>query len=197
MTLYFVARKDDPYMVKIGTTEDMERRMRTLAVSGPIVLFATCYGGRVEERFFLNRFADLRIEGEWFRANEEMISFIRYAAEPCHVEYGKSETRWSLRKPDNRRELDAFVLGKLMRMIIATYPRNVTVSMAHERIYAALSEMGDGWTRRRVRALYEQRAHRVDAYELIDLLRLSGMPETEWVRWLTTDAYDLASEAAE
>lgn len=197
MTVYFVAMKADPGLVKIGSSKDMLRRLRAISVATPIVLFATCDGDSVEERYFQKKFAGLRVEGEWFRADEEMLNFIAANTEPCHVEYGKSDTRWTLRKPDGRKHLDGLVAHKLMQMTVASYSRDVTVGRALEHIYLSLSELGEGWTRRRVRSLHEQAALRVDAYELIDLLKLSGMPEQEWIPWLRGDYHQATLDAAE
>ena len=196
MSIYFVARQDDPRLVKIGLTKDMVRRMQVISSSAPIVLFATCDGDTVEERYFQKRFSHLRVEGEWFRADDAMMKFIKENASPCHVEYGKSETKWTIRKPDGRRHHDGLVAATLMKMVVASYPRNVTLARAQEDIYLALSRLGDGWTRRRVRALYDQAALRVDVYELVDLLQVSGIPESEWVPWLRGDHHAAVLESA-
>lgn len=197
MTVYFVAMKANPAMVKIGSSKDMDRRLRAISVATPIILFATCDGDCVEERYFQKKFADLRVEGEWFKPNDGMLNFIAANTEPCHVEYGKSETRWTLRKPDGRKHLDGLVAHKLMQMVVSSYSRDITVGRALEKIYLSLEQLGEGWTRRRVRSLHEQAALRVDAYELIDLLKLSGMSEQEWIPWLRGDYHQAILEAAE
>lgn len=195
--IYFVRKASDPRSVKIGKSADIERRMKSIAVAGPIILFAKCEGDSVEERYFLKKFAHLRTEGEWFAADDAMLRYISENAEACYVEYGKSEVRWSFKKPDNRRELDGLVAHLLIKRVINEYPRSVTVAKAHEDIYLALSKIGEGWTRRRVRALYEQTAHRVDLFEIIDLLKLSKLPEPEWIPWLRGDHHNQFLEAAE
>lgn len=197
MTIYFVRQQDNPSLVKIGKTQELPRRMQHLAAASAIVLFATCEGDYVEERYFLKKFAHLRVEGEWFNADDEMLKFISENADACHVEYGKAETRWTLRKPDNRRDSDALVLAGMIKRMVDAYPRGFTLSRILEEIYLSLAKIGEGWTRRRVRSLYEQTAHRIDAYELIDFLKISGIPEDEWIRVLRGEYHDAVAEAAE
>jgi len=189
MTVYFVAMRNDPAMVKIGFTNDLDRRLKKISASAPIVLFATCDGDKVEERYFQKRFASLRVEGEWFKADDAMMKFIAENSTPCRVEYGKAEVRWSLRKPDNRKQLDGLIAHVLIKRFIKRLPRNVTLAEALEDIYGRLSEGGEGWTRRRVRSLYEQTALRVDAYEMMDLLTFAGVPEADWASWMRGDRH--------
>lgn len=197
MTIYFVRQRDNPNLVKIGKTKELPRRMQHLASATPIVLFATSEGYSLEERYLLKKFAHLRSEGEWFNADESMLQFIEQNAEACNVEYGKAETRWTLRKPDHRKDTDALVISFLMKRMIDAYPRGHTLNRILEEIYLSLAKVGDGWTRRRVRSLHEQTAHRIDAYELIDFLKVSGLPEDEWMRVLRGEYHDAVLEAAE
>jgi hypothetical protein len=195
--IYFVRQQDNPSLVKVGKTQDLPRRMHHLAAASAIVLFATCEGDSLEERYFLKKFAHLRSEGEWFNSDEAMLQFISQNADSCHVEYGKSETRWTLRKPDNRKHQDAIVIAILIKRMVDAYPRGFTLSRILEEIYLSLAKIGDGWTRRRVRSLYDQTAHRIDAYELIDFLKISDLPEDEWIRVLRGEYHDSVAEAAE
>lgn len=187
--IYFASQKSDPALVKIGMTNDIARRMRQISAVTPVVLFATCEGDRIEERYFLKKFADRRVEGEWFHSDASMMKFIMENSTPCSVAYDKSGTRWSLRKPTSRKSLDGLVAYKLVKMVTDSYPRSMQLGKALEQLYVSLSERGDGWSRRRVRSIYEQTAFRVDLYEIVDLLELSGLPEAQWASFLRGDVH--------
>jgi hypothetical protein len=73
--LYF-ARVDD--RIKIGWTSDVERRMREifkLTKCRPALL-GTVPGDKPDELALHSRFAAHRIVGEWFAANDEILSYV-------------------------------------------------------------------------------------------------------------------------
>lgn len=196
MTVYFVARRDDPRMIKIGVSRELGRRLKVISCSAPIVLIATCDGDKVEERYFQKRFMHLRTEGEWFKADDAMMKFIAENATACHVEYGKADVRWHLRKPANRKEMDGLIAHVLIKQFVNGLHRTTTLAEALEEIYVRLSQFGDGWTRRRVRSLYEQTAYRVDVYEITDLLIFAGIPDADWPSWLRGEQHIKLAEIA-
>lgn len=73
--VYF-ARAGDA--IKIGVSIDVRARVRGLSTSSPvpIELLAAMPGGVDEERALHRRFAYLRMNGEWFRAESELLDFI-------------------------------------------------------------------------------------------------------------------------
>lgn len=81
--VYFVERDG---FVKIGTTTNLARRLRDLArggaimpqgmTIGPMTVLATMPGTRRNEAFLHQRFAHLRLEGEWFLLEDEIRDFI-------------------------------------------------------------------------------------------------------------------------
>lgn len=60
--------------IKIGFTSDVHRRIRQIRPR--VELLALMHGGRSWERQMHDRFAHLRIEGEWFQPADELINFI-------------------------------------------------------------------------------------------------------------------------
>lgn len=75
--VYYVQRMSDR-AVKIGTSTDVAKRVRQLqARHGPgVVLLATEEGGYRQEAERHRQWAALRLEGEWFRGEEELMEFI-------------------------------------------------------------------------------------------------------------------------
>lgn len=81
--VYFVqAGEGGP--IKIGTTTDLDHRLQQLRTGSPapLTLLGTISGDRQQERMMHSRFDSLRMEGEWFRPGEELMTFIRDHAGP-------------------------------------------------------------------------------------------------------------------
>lgn len=64
--------------IKIGFGSDPEHRLQTLQVGNPrpLRLIGAFGGGLREERALHRRFRMLRIAGEWFRPDVELLGFI-------------------------------------------------------------------------------------------------------------------------
>jgi hypothetical protein len=70
MTVYFIATKSPDSPVKIGYTENVERRLRELQNMSPLqlhVLWTLDNAGRDVERQLHERFREHRLWGEWFK----------------------------------------------------------------------------------------------------------------------------------
>ena len=64
--------------VKIGTALDIARRLGELRYGVPdLVLLAHVPGGRAEEAELHRRFAPLRVAGEWFRLEADLLDHVR------------------------------------------------------------------------------------------------------------------------
>lgn len=180
MTVYFAKKIDGDGEIKIGSSARVERRLKTIAnSSGPIRLLATCEGDAVEERYFQKRFAHLRTEGEWFRAEQELLDFINDNAEPADAVFEPSEPVWKSKVLTSRRDFDIQLASELLALKMGRFPRGMPHSEALETTYQELSEMGEGWTRRRVRSIHERTPLRIDFYEIIDLMKLAGIHEDQ------------------
>lgn len=69
--------------VKIGTAIDIARRLGELRYNVPdLVLLAHVPGGRAEEAEMHRRFAPLRVEGEWFKLEDDLLDHIRMLRKP-------------------------------------------------------------------------------------------------------------------
>lgn len=73
--------------VKIGTAADLKKRLNTLQTASPMPLrvLGTTPGGRDAEQTLHRRFAHLKLRGEWFRAEPELLSFIRDIGSPSTI----------------------------------------------------------------------------------------------------------------
>lgn len=73
--VYFAQRADGA--VKIGFTDDVQRRLRELRPEhGPLELLATIPGDKRTEGAFHRLYAEARLDGEWFRETPMLRVFI-------------------------------------------------------------------------------------------------------------------------
>jgi hypothetical protein len=79
--VYFIHAKDTEY-VKIGTTDNVERRLRAIKTSSPfeLNLIGVIRGGRELEKQIHGIFQHLRIRGEWFYLRDDLIEFVNAKA---------------------------------------------------------------------------------------------------------------------
>ena len=70
--VYFIRGGDQ---IKIGTSAKPEARLREMQTGNPmeLVLLGTLVGGRSKEQALHSQFSHLRIRGEWFRVEEELM----------------------------------------------------------------------------------------------------------------------------
>lgn len=190
MTVYFAHKVGDPTEIKIGTAKDIGKRMSALATYfGPMRLFATMQGGGLAERRIHQKFAELRTEGEWFKANDNLREFIRVVADEDDREFGPTGPKWKTKakSPVLRRGQDAAIALRLLDEVISRHPGGTPISKSLEMAFQRLHAINDGWTRRRVRALRELQGLRVDLFEIVDLLRVLEIPKRDWAEWIAPE----------
>lgn len=84
--IYFARRECDG-LIKIGTTSQLGRRLSALRRDhGTLTLLATQEGGFTKERALHERFAKLRVEGEWFRSGHLLTKHIKRLASKAATE---------------------------------------------------------------------------------------------------------------
>ena len=85
-SVVYFARRDG--FIKIGTTQILRDRLRQISKGsgmipgmtiGPVELLAVVPGDRYEEKRLHQRFAHLRVGGEWFLPDDELMGFITEA----------------------------------------------------------------------------------------------------------------------
>jgi hypothetical protein len=78
--VYFIAAHGSG-KIKIGCSDDPERRLATLQSGCPVrlTIVGTIGGGFEKEKELHDRFAHLRSGGEWFGAANELVTYIRQA----------------------------------------------------------------------------------------------------------------------
>lgn len=72
--------------VKIGRAANIARRMDELQICNPVLLrfLATLSNSPEDERAIHQRWAHLRLRGEWFLGSTELLAYVREEAERCH-----------------------------------------------------------------------------------------------------------------
>jgi hypothetical protein len=180
MTVYFVRRLNDASQIKIGTSNDLADRLRRLAADfGDIVLFAQCEGGVETERLYQKAFSNLRVEGEWFRAETDLIDFIGENASSVELIVPRRSDEWKRRAVSGENR-DLASAATIMKLYFERFPPTMTMADARENLFTELASINPIWTRRRVRALWEGDARRVDMFEIVDLLVAAGVPRSGW-----------------
>lgn len=76
--VYFI-QQGDSGAIKIGCSKNPAQRLAGLQTghSEPLRLLTCAVGSQDQERALHDRFAHLRVSGEWFRPAEELLSYIR------------------------------------------------------------------------------------------------------------------------
>lgn len=180
MTVYFVHRVGDDSQIKIGFTTTLADRLRRLASEyGDVRMFAQCDGGAETERLYHLAFVHLRVEGEWFKSEPGLLSFIKENAQPVDLIVPRRVSEWRRRAAENDKR-DALTAAAIMRTYFDRFPATMKMCDARELLYAELVSLNPVWSRRRVRALWEGDARRVDLFEVVDILTVTGLPKEEW-----------------
>jgi hypothetical protein len=75
--IYFIQAKSN-HLIKIGQTNNIERRLAGLKRMSPVKLRLLGYvnSGLYSEPFLHNKFKESRMHGEWFKPSEELYDFI-------------------------------------------------------------------------------------------------------------------------
>lgn len=181
MTVYFVKPIQNDTRVKIGHTDSLEQRLSAVAseVEGGIELIALVEGGVETERAFHTLCAEAWVEGEWYRLNhvkvQSLINAFKDGVTGKRI-WGRLRVVEALPiSPlhEDRRQ----VRDELQRLVdrFGQRPVGNALTMAFD----VLSSINPVWTRRRVRALWEMRAHRIDLFEYRDLLQANALTSSE------------------
>lgn len=74
--IYFIQQEGGP--VKIGVSNDVEKRLATLQTGSPrlLRLLGSIPGDELLEQEIHHRFSGHRLQGEWFEASPELMAFI-------------------------------------------------------------------------------------------------------------------------
>jgi T5orf172 domain len=77
--VYFIQEENRGY-IKIGSAENVEKRLKGLQVGNPdkLKILHKTSGGQNLELFLHKKFKEYHIRGEWFRDSEEIINYIDY-----------------------------------------------------------------------------------------------------------------------
>ncbi|MGA5873932.1 GIY-YIG nuclease family protein [Streptomyces cinereoruber] len=106
--MYLIGSTESP-LVKIGWTDNPERRLRNLQTGSPVPLtvLALFEGGAIVERELHHRFADKRRHGEWFDLGPDPVKVVSPFVKLAQVEEAE---RSGLRKPKHELHYDHVTL---------------------------------------------------------------------------------------
>lgn len=189
MTVYFVAQTTTPTLVKIGQTDDLGSRLQQIAASfeDGVDLLATAPGGRETEAFLHHLFDPERVEGEWFTRTKALDFVIeRFGQESRH--FGPRQ----LRQCGDAADEDLKIAVDLLRELLSSLAGfNDGIVVTQERAFKLLHAANPLWTRRRVRALWEARARRIEHYEIRNLeSALQLVRRADWAEAIAPELQD-------
>lgn len=80
--VYFI-QQGESGSIKIGYSKNPAQRLATLQTghSEPLHMRAMAPGSMAQERALHDRFAHLRVSGEWFRPGEDLVAYMRLVAD--------------------------------------------------------------------------------------------------------------------
>ncbi|WP_327259821.1 MULTISPECIES: GIY-YIG nuclease family protein [unclassified Streptomyces] len=109
--MYLIGSPDSP-LVKIGWTDNPERRLRHLQTGSPVPLrlLAIFEGGNIVEAELHRRFADKRRHGEWFDLGPDPVGAVSPFVKVAQVEEAELTGR---RQPKHELRYDHCSLGEL------------------------------------------------------------------------------------
>jgi hypothetical protein len=173
MTVYFLKVIGDDSKVKIGYTADLYARLQAISsqFEHGIELLAICEGDVNTERAFHFMFEESRLGGEWFQRSSAIDNAISVFAPNL-----TGKRIWARLKPselgkispiDEDRELAYELLSELMGKFGA-----IPFGIAQTKAFEELKSLNSLWTHRRVRAIWERKARRIDHFEIKDLKSL-------------------------
>lgn len=92
--VYFIQVPSGP--IKIGTSKNLKQRLAYLQVytPEPISLLGVHVGSFVEERAAHERFAHLRLHGEWFESDPALLAYIAAGEQAAPVGAGMQRLAW-------------------------------------------------------------------------------------------------------
>jgi hypothetical protein len=172
VTVYFACRPSEPNLIKIGFSEDVEQRMAAL-MSGfddGIELLAQCEGDQAVESGFHKLFETTRNEGEWFERSDLLNGLIE--AFSGNVKGRRVFERTKASGAGSRAEEDQIIAANLLGEVAAFIAPDRSVGIKQEAVFGSLKSVNPMWSRRRVRAMWERSARRIELYEIRDLLSL-------------------------
>lgn len=114
--VYLIGSPGSP-LVKIGWTDNPERRLRHLQTGSPVPLklLALFEGGHIVEAELHRRFADKRQHGEWFDLGQDPVGVVSPFVKSAQAEESEPTGQ---RKPKH----DVATSGPLTAEVIAWFP---------------------------------------------------------------------------
>lgn len=170
MTIYFIRPIADKSKVKVGHTTDLQKRLQCLSCEfdGGVELIGQCDGGVEVERAFHAIFEEYRIEGEWFRWTNAVAAVVEPFERNVSGKRIWSRIRAVEATGATAIDDDKTIARDLLQQLMSFYGA-IHFGIALRKAYDELAAINPLWTSRRVRAIWERQARRIDHFEIRDL----------------------------
>lgn len=176
MTVYFLQRNKDPDgLIKIGTSTDLETRFANIGTYTPdgFVVLGTLQGGGETEGFIHDQLASSRHSKEWFRPTREVFEVIERSKRIGHgsMPFADPDRKGNPKSSKAAKSAceDANIAAELLIEAMGPILGRDTKGAAMERLYRKLHRHNNEWTRRRVRAIFDMEAARIDYWVIRNL----------------------------
>lgn len=132
-SVYFI-RNDRTSSIKIGVAADPRKRVSELQTGsdGSLELIHTEPGGAARERELHARFSEDRIQGEWFRASEDLVEYL-----------DRGDPAQDISRPRNLRRYDCPLVGHYFHTIKEEEFEGDIWQLCHQQ-GQVISEVGEG-----------------------------------------------------
>jgi hypothetical protein len=185
MAVYFFTREGDDSLIKIGYAKTIDTRVGAQTASyGTIRLVGWMPGDRAVEGLLHFRFHQDRREGEWFVFSEQIRDFVANQCTPSSKIFRPRGASYKKLHSGDALSADRAAAKRLMDACLSKYPTTLTLSTAMEATFQSLAEVNPAWTRRRIVSIHHASGRRIDLFEVVDMLKVLGVPTTEWGDWL-------------
>lgn len=174
--IYICRKANDDTAYKVGISANVEKRVRQIAAQydTDIDLMCTLVGGRAEESALQTLMAQHRIEGEWFKPNAILGALIEDNAsgDPIRFLRGKHISK----NPNSADQVIARnLLRRLMQSISVDHGKAALLNEAYNRLKA----INGKWKHRRVRAIYQFEARRIELFEILEMAEAAELNADE------------------
>lgn len=183
MTVYFMQQQEGDGLVKIGYSDDVDRRRATVQSSStvPLRVVATLDGGKETEALIHTQLNGSRQFGEWFKPTKDVLDLIANvksfspAAKPIKIdEQGAFVNERAIEDLEIACKLLVAALGLVM-------PGESRLSKMDRELLPKLKALNPAWTSRKLRGIHSRETTNIQLWVVRDLIQVTGAKGAEWV----------------
>ncbi|QIG75050.1 hypothetical protein EVC14_052 [Rhizobium phage RHph_I3_18] len=170
MSVYFMREIGGAGLIKIGFSDQPERRVSTIKYQEEknVEILAVIDGGRTVERMLHSQLEGDRVSGEWFEPTERVLELVKSAQSVAMPKRGGEAHAFDATAEDMQIAFN--LIDRALRKLAGGESKYGALD---KRVYPVLYSINPMWTKRRLRGLYGREYTAVPHWvvrNLIDLL---------------------------